>query len=199
MNALRTSIGLVIGAAAAVSTFGAGCTAGGGGPGPEPQPYPDTAERSYSGGGSEYGYSDRYDDPTPRRGAVQYADDKRAGDDRNGQQQFKLGGKDDDNNNNDANGKPLVPRTARQVAEGRGDLSYKATRDGFVYVIDFHDKKLEFEGPINKDETVTIAPYRNQIEIDGKRVKRVPDLNNKHVHRIFFEREGDHRRDRRDR
>jgi len=197
MNALRTSIRLMIGAAAVVSAFGTGCSAGGGSS--DPQPYADTAEHRASGGGggTQYGYSDRYADPNPaasaNRGALQYAGDP------NGQQQFKLGGKDDENNNNDANGKPLVPRTARQVAEGRGDLSYKATRDGFAYVIDFHDKKLEFEGPINKDETLTIAPYRNQIEIDGKKVKRVADLNNKHVHRIFFEREADHGHDRRDR
>ena len=197
MNALRTSIRLVIGAAAVVSVFSAGCASGGAGP--DPQPYADPVQHRASGSGSEYGYSDRYADPSASRGVVNYADDKRTPDDRNGEQQFKLGGKDDENNNNDANGKPLVPRTARQVAEGRGDLSYKATRDGFAYVIDFHDKKLEFDGPINKDETLTIAPYRNQIEIDGKRVKRVPDLNNKHVHRIFFEREADHARDRRDR
>src|SRR5205085_1880461 len=126
MNALRTSIRLVIGAAAVVSVFSAGCASGGAGP--DPQPYPDPVQHRAGGSGSEYGYSDRYAD-----------------------------------------------------------------------VIDFHDKKLEFEGPINKDETLTIAPYRNQIEIDGKRVKRVPDLNNKHVHRIFFEREADHARDRRDR
>jgi hypothetical protein len=92
---------------------------------------------------------------------------------------------------------PLVPKTARQVAEGRGDLSYKATRDGFVYVIDNRDKKVIYEGPIDKDETLTIAPYRNAVEIDGKRVKRVKDLDNKHIHRIYFERAGDRGRDRR--
>lgn len=107
----------------------------------------------------------------------------------------KSPGKDDDS---------LVPKTARLAAEGSGDLSFKATRDGFVYVIDRRDKTKIWEGPIDKDETLTIAPYRNVIEIDGKRVKRVKDLNNKHVHRIFFEREGDHgrdhdRRDRKDR
>jgi hypothetical protein len=45
--------------------------------------------------------------------------------------------------------------------------------------------------------TITVAPYRNVIDVDGQRVKRVKDLDNKHIHRIFFEREGTRRRDRR--
>ena len=109
---------------------------------------------------------------------------------------------DDDQGRRDGERKedePLVPKTARMVAEGRGDLTYKATRDGFVYVIDNRDKKLIWEGPIDKDETLTIAPYRNAIEIDGKRVKRIKDLDNKHIHRVYFERAGDRGRDKRSR
>ena len=94
---------------------------------------------------------------------------------------------------------PVVPKTARMEVEGRGDLSYKAKRDGFVYVIDNRDRRLIYEGPIDKEETLTIAPYRNVIEIDGKRVKRIKDLDNKHIHRVYFERAGDHGRDQRNR
>lgn len=109
---------------------------------------------------------------------------------------FDQGRRGDDRDRDDES---LVPKTARQVAEGRGDLSYKATRDGFVYVIDNRDKKTVYEGPIDKDETITIAPYRNVIEINGKKVKRIKDLDNKHIHRIYFERADDRSRDRRDR
>ena len=84
----------------------------------------------------------------------------------------------------------LVPETARLRVEGRGDLTFKATRDGFVYVVDSRDRKLVYEGPLDEGETLMVAPYRNQIEVDGQRVKRVKDLDNKHIHRIFFEREG---------
>jgi hypothetical protein len=105
----------------------------------------------------------------------------------------------DDNSKDRRDDEPLVPRTARLAAEGRGDLSYKATRDGFAYVIDNRDKRMVWEGPIDKDETLTVAPYRNVIEINGKRVKRVRNLDNKHIHRIYFERDSDRGRDHRDR
>ena len=93
---------------------------------------------------------------------------------------------------------PLVPKTARLRAEGRGDLSFKSPRDGFVYVVDTRDKKLVYEGPLDEGETLLIAPYRNVIEVDGVRVKRVKELDNKHIHRIFFERDSSRGRDRRD-
>jgi hypothetical protein len=86
--------------------------------------------------------------------------------------------------------RPLVPETARLRVEGRGDITFKAPRDGFVYVVDSRDRKLVYEGPLDEGETLLVAPYRNQIEVDGQRVKRVKDLDNKHIHRIFFEREG---------
>lgn len=92
--------------------------------------------------------------------------------------------------------RPLVPKTARLRAEGRGDLSFKATRDGYAYVVDTRDKKLVYEGPLDEGETLLIAPYRNVIEVDGVRVKRVKELDNKHIHRIFFERDSSRGRDR---
>ena len=84
----------------------------------------------------------------------------------------------------------LVPETARLRVEGRGDITFKAPRDGFVYVVDTRERKLVYEGPLDEGETLMVAPYRNQVEVDGQRVKRVKDLDNKHIHRIFFEREG---------
>jgi len=86
---------------------------------------------------------------------------------------------------------PIVPKTARLYADGRGDLSFKATRDGYVYVVDHHDEKIMFEGPIDNGETILVAPTRNVIEIDGHRVKRFKDISNKHVHHIYFERDSD--------
>lgn len=94
--------------------------------------------------------------------------------------------------------RPLVPRTARLRTEGRGDLSFKSPRDGYVYVVDTRDRKLVYEGPLDEGETLLIAPYRNVIEVDGQRVKRVKELDNKHIHRIFFERDSSRGRDRRD-
>lgn len=94
---------------------------------------------------------------------------------------------------------PLVPRTARLRAEGRGDLSFQAPRDGYVYIVDRRDKKLIYQAPLDEGEEILIAPFRNVIEVDRKRVKRVKDLDNKHIHEIYFERDSDSGRNRRDR
>ena len=48
----------------------------------------------------------------------------------------------------------LVPETARLRTEGRGDLSFKATRDGYVYIVDTRDKKLIFTGPLDEGEAI---------------------------------------------
>lgn len=94
---------------------------------------------------------------------------------------------------------PLVPRTARLRAEGRGDLSFKAPRDGYVYIVDRRDRKLIYQAPLDEGEEILIAPFRNVIEVDRQRVKRVKNLNNKHIHEIHFERDSDSGHNHRDR
>ena len=159
MDALRTSIRLVVAISAAAVFLSAGCTS------------------NDSGGNTSPGPAvSNFGDPQATTAKDWFAGDSKQ---------------------DDKNDEPLVPKTARLAAEGRGDLSYKATRDGFAYVIDNRDKRMVWEGPIDKDETLTVAPYRNVIEINGKRVKKVKDLDNKHIHRIYFERDSDRGRDQR--
>jgi hypothetical protein len=87
-----------------------------------------------------------------------------------------------------------VPETrewenARPRAEGRGeDFSFKATRDGMVWVVDSHDRKLLYRTQLDAGEEITVSPFRDVIEIDGKRVRRV-DMENRHLIRIFFDRD----------
>lgn len=168
MSAIRTTLRLLLGAAAVGASLGAGCAANDGG---------DASARTTE---------NRFDDGRSSSYNERAADDLIADD-----QNVRRGDRDDE--------EPLVPKTARLVAEGRGDLSYKATRDGFAYIIDNREKKMIFEGPLDEGETLAIAPYRNVIEVNGKTVKRVKDLNNKHIHRVYFERARDRGRDRRDR
>ena len=78
---------------------------------------------------------------------------------------------------------------SRLRAEGRGqDFSFKATRDGIVYVVDSRDRRLLYTGQLDEGEEITVSPLRNVIEIDGRRAKRV-DIENRHLIRIFFERD----------
>ena len=171
MDGFRSIICVLFAGAGLACSMGAGCTVNDGGAGGDPYAQPGVS-RSYD---DSDGYTRHYDEPAP---APSYPPAAAEPAEREG---------------------PLVPNTARMRAEGRGDLSFKATRDGYVYVVDTRDKKLIFQGPLDEDETILIAPFRNVIEVDGVRVKRVKNLDNKHIHRIFFERDSDSGRNRRDR
>lgn len=175
MERLRTAVLVLFGALAIGSSLGAGCTVNDGG-----DPYAEPGDTRYDGGSSyaDDGYADgraggRYADERPRYYEETAPPPPVV--------QEEL---------------PLVPKTARLRVEGRGDLSFKSPRDGYVYIVDSREKKLVYEGPLDEGETISVAPYKNVIEVDGQRVKRVKDLDNKHIHRIFFEREGTRRRDR---
>jgi hypothetical protein len=172
MNLRRMITFVLFGALALGSSLGAGCSVNDGG-----DPYAEPGDT-------------RYDDNARYDGGSSYSDDRSADVHPRAYEepvpppvaQEEL---------------PLVPKTARLRAEGRGDLSFKSPRDGYVFIVDSRDRKLVYEGPLDEGETIAIAPYRNVIEVDGQRVKRIKDLDNKHIHRIFFEREGTRRRDRR--
>jgi hypothetical protein len=168
MDGIRISLSLLFTSAGLACSMGAGCSADDGGAPPPNDPYASAPRTSqYDAEPAARRYDDGYAPATPTS-----ADDKT----------------DDD--------KPLVPKTARLEAEGRGDLSYKAPKNGYAYVVDHRDHRLIYEGPLYEGEVLLIAPYRNVIEVDGKRVKKVKDLDNKHIHRIFFERDATRRRDR---
>ena len=172
MQTLRTAIFILFAAVAMGSSLGAGCTVNDGGG----DPYAPPGESRYEGGSGPYG--DRYADSHAVDAPPRYHEESAPPPPVAQEEQ------------------PLVPKTARLRAEGRGDLSFKSPRDGYVFIVDSRDRKLVYEGPLDEGETIVVAPYRNVIEVDGQRVKRVKDLDNKHIHRIFFEREGTRRRDR---
>ena len=168
MDGFRATLCVLFTSAGLTCSLGAGCSADDGGAPPPADPYAAAPRTSqYDADGAVRRYDDGY---APAAPASADPDDDRDG--------------------------PQVPKTARLEAEGRGDLSYKAPRDGYVYVVDHRDRKLVFEGPLYEGETLLIAPYRNVIEVDGKKVKKVKDLENKHIHRVFFERSSTRRRDR---
>ncbi|HZN69027.1 MAG TPA: hypothetical protein VFB66_27350 [Tepidisphaeraceae bacterium] len=78
---------------------------------------------------------------------------------------------------------------ARLREEGQGeDFKFKATRDGMVWVVDARERKLLYRTQLDAGEEITVSPFRDVIEIDGKRVRRV-DMDNRHRIRIFFERD----------
>ncbi len=81
-----------------------------------------------------------------------------------------------------------VPKKAEIVAEGRGDLSYKARRDGVIYVYDYDDTATLFRQRIREGQRLTISPEQNRATLDGKKVYD-EDLKKKHIHRLYFEKD----------
>lgn len=81
-----------------------------------------------------------------------------------------------------------VPKNTEIVAEGHGDLSYKAKRDGIVYVFDEDDRVTLFRERVREGQRFTVSPEQNRATIDGEEVWK-KDLKKKHSHRLYFERD----------
>ncbi len=89
-----------------------------------------------------------------------------------------------------------IPRDARKVAEGSGELSYTARTDGRVYLYDIDDRVAIDNRALRRDERYSANPDQNRIQIDDKKVSE-QDLKRKHNHRIYFQ--SNDRRDQDDR
>jgi hypothetical protein len=82
-----------------------------------------------------------------------------------------------------------IPSSARLMEEGKGVVTFRATRDGRVFVEDTHDLKLLLETQLFEGETLSVDPQGDTIAVDGKTLpgpKRMRKLANDHRHRIYF-------------
>jgi hypothetical protein len=81
-----------------------------------------------------------------------------------------------------------IPSTAVRVEEGRGELSYRATEAGTVYLYDTDSSTHLDTQRVRKGQRYTIDPNRSVATLDGKTVwDRTMDA--KHTHRLYFDRE----------
>ena len=79
-----------------------------------------------------------------------------------------------------------VPASASLMTEGSQRASFRATDDGRVYVTDDTDKKILYQGDINKGEMVEVNAVDDRIILGGRTVsERAMDDN--HQYRLFFE------------
>ena len=90
-----------------------------------------------------------------------------------------------------------IPRDARKVAEGTGELAYSAHSDGRVYLYDIDDRVVVDNRALRRDERYAADPDQNRIQIDSKKVSN-QDLKRKHNHRIYFLAKDSHASDDRD-
>ncbi|CAN5677658.1 hypothetical protein BH09PLA1_BH09PLA1_24120 [soil metagenome] len=91
-----------------------------------------------------------------------------------------------------------IPRDARRVAEGSGELSYSARSDGRIYLYDINDRSVVDNRILRRDESYSVNPDANRILVDRKKVSD-QDLKRKHNHRLYFLANDRRDRDRTDR
>ena len=97
---------------------------------------------------------------------------------------YKRDDRVDGGNDFDA-GSTTVPKSARILREGRGDLSFVADGVGTVYVYDVKDKNVITTWRLKRDQRFTISPANDEAAVDGKRVFR-KDLNPNSTYRLYF-------------
>ena len=78
-----------------------------------------------------------------------------------------------------------VPRDAREVREGTGELSYLARTPGRIYLYDVEDHALVKSWSLRRNQEFILVPNENRATIDG-RVVYDEDLKKKHAHRLYF-------------
>lgn len=81
-----------------------------------------------------------------------------------------------------------VPKSAEIVREGTGDLSWRADRDGVVYLFDVDTNTAIFKSRIKSGQRFTAAPAQDSATLDGKSVFK-GSMNPKHKYKVYFDKE----------
>ena len=86
-----------------------------------------------------------------------------------------------------ATGKNAIPTGADRVASGKGDIDYRAQRDGDIWVYDTDSKKMVYTGPVRDGDRVRVNTEANQILVGGRPVSE-RSLAGDHKYEIYFRR-----------
>ena len=81
-----------------------------------------------------------------------------------------------------------VPRSATVEADGTGQLSYQAKDDGTVYLYDVQDHRVVDTQSVRKGQRYTADLNKDVATLDGRPVYE-KNLEKKHEHRIYFDRQ----------
>jgi hypothetical protein len=79
-----------------------------------------------------------------------------------------------------------VPSSATLMTEGSNRASFRATEFGRVYVTDETDKRILYQGDVDKGEMVEVNSVDDRILIGGRTVTDRP-MDDNHQYRVFFE------------
>jgi hypothetical protein len=78
-----------------------------------------------------------------------------------------------------------IPDAAVRVADGRDELSYRADRDGTIYVRDASEGRVIYSGHLHAKERFVLDPRRQRITIDG-RVVQERGVRDGSEYRVYF-------------
>lgn len=81
-----------------------------------------------------------------------------------------------------------LPRNAKSVANGAGEIRYKVRDRGRVFIYDVENERVLMSREVHPDQVVQVDPERDRVLIDGKKVYD-RNLERKHAHRIYFEKD----------
>ena len=76
-----------------------------------------------------------------------------------------------------------LPRSARSVAQGAGQIDYRVRDRGRIYIYDADDQRVIMSREVYPNQLVEVDPERDRVLIDGKKVYD-RNLERKHAHRI---------------
>ena len=86
----------------------------------------------------------------------------------------------------EARRKLTLPDDAKVVAEGVGELKFRAMQDVRVFVYDVEDSALENARHVRTGQILVLKPDANVVTLDGHKVVE-QDLKKDHTHRLYFE------------
>ena len=82
--------------------------------------------------------------------------------------------------------KLTVPDDAKVVADGAGELKYRAFQDGRLFVYDVEDQLVETARHVRAGQQMVVSPDSNTVTLDGRKIVE-HDLKKEHTHRLYFE------------
>jgi len=79
----------------------------------------------------------------------------------------------------------LVPNDAKVVAEGTGQLKYRAFQDGRIFVYDVEDQLTDTARHVRAGQQVVVSPDQEDATLDGRKITEHA-LKQGHTHRVYF-------------
>ena len=85
-----------------------------------------------------------------------------------------------------ATDRPLsVPADEMLLSEGDRDLTFRADRDGTVYVYNHNDDQILYSGKVERGQTISVDTERDRIELDGRPVME-KGIGGNDTRRVYF-------------